>query len=40
LKELWIEDASSATDPKVIEECTPNKPISVFTTDPYKVNNF
>jgi leucyl-tRNA synthetase len=36
LKELWIEDASSATDPKVIEECTPNKPISVFTTDPYK----
>ena len=37
LKELWVEPVSSASEQRIIDECAPGRPISVFTSSPHKV---
>ena len=38
LKELWIVNATEATDVKIREECQPGKPVPVFSETTYKVS--
>ena len=37
LKELWIKSVTDATNTKIKEECTPGKPITVFSAQPHEV---
>ena len=37
LSEIWVESVSQSPDKKVKEECSPGKPITVFSSTPHKV---
>lgn len=36
LKEIWVEEATMSPDAKIREDCTPGKPLSVFTSSAHK----